>query len=287
MADHEKLLRELKFLGIDESMVELLALLPLIQVAWADGTVQEQERELILEIATTRYHLTDDSRTMLEDWLSHPPSERYLARGRRALLALSSERADFDIDQASLNDVVEFSKSVAKAAGGFMGFRTVDLDEQLALEDIADALEIQGSSVDSSLLDEDEDVDDENTDIVSAEEMNLIRENATIARSPTQRTLTGNELADLVHHGSEPTNFPMDDSGLSIGRSAVNLVQLPHDGQISRVHARIVHVDGRFYVEDNDTTNGTWVNGERVSKRRLYGGEQIRTGGAHFTFMVR
>ena len=101
MADHDKLLRELQFLGIDETMVELLALLPLIQVAWADGTVQAKERELILELASTSYHLPDDARTMLEDWLSHPPSQRYLARGRRALLALANERADFDLDQAS------------------------------------------------------------------------------------------------------------------------------------------------------------------------------------------
>ena len=133
-----------------------------------------------------------------------------------------------------------------------------------------------------------EDIEDENTDVVSAEDMAKIRESATIARSPTLRTLTGEELADLVHHGNDSaTNFPLDGSGLTIGRSAVNIVQVPHDAQISRVHARIVHVDGRFYVEDNDTTNGTWVNGERVTKRRLYGGEQLRTGGAHFTFMVR
>ena len=138
----ERLLEELQFLGIDEATVELLALLPLVQVAWADGTVQDQERELILDLASTRYHLTEDARHMLDSWLKHPPSERYLARGRKALLALAQENADFSLDTAALDDVVDFSKQVAKAAGGFMGFRSIGADEALVLEDIAEALSV-------------------------------------------------------------------------------------------------------------------------------------------------
>ncbi|MCB9675590.1 MAG: FHA domain-containing protein [Alphaproteobacteria bacterium] len=288
MADDDRLLRELKFLGIDETTVELLALLPLVQVAWADGTVQDGERELILELARSRYHLTPDATTMLEDWLSHPPSERYLARGRRALIALAHEREDFDLDPKQLDDVVEFSKAVAKAAGGFMGFRTIDLDEALALEDIAAALHVAGSEVDRSLVEEEEDVDDEKTDFLTPDDMDTLRDAAFSARSPRERSLAGEALADLVHHGSGGGEaFAIDVSGLTIGRSAVNDVQIQHDGRMSRVHCRIVHLEGRFYAEDNATTNGTWVNGERVSKRRLYGGEQLTVGGAHFTFMVR
>ncbi|MEZ4322107.1 MAG: FHA domain-containing protein [Myxococcota bacterium] len=288
MADDDRLLRELKFLGIDETTVELLALLPLIQVAWADGEVQPEERELILELSRTRYHLAEDAVHLLEGWLTHPPSERYVARGRRALLALAHERDDFDLEPAHLDDVVEFSKAVAKASGGFLGFRTIAAHEALVLEDIADALHITGSRVSPSLVEDDEDVDDESTDFLDAAEMDTLRADGNIARAPAERELAGSALADLVHHGPEGgTNFVMDGGGLTIGRSAVNDVQVPHDALLSRIHCRLTHVDGRFYAEDNGTTNGSFVNGERITRRRLYGGEQITTGGAHFTFMVR
>ena len=38
----------LKALGMDRTSFRALPLLPLIQVAWADGEVQEEERNLIL-----------------------------------------------------------------------------------------------------------------------------------------------------------------------------------------------------------------------------------------------
>jgi len=288
MAERDPLLRELQFLGIDETTVELLALLPLIQVAWADGEVQEQERELILDLATSRYHLGAEARTMLQNWLTHAPSEQYVARGRTALLALAHEREDFDIDSSKLDDVVEFSKAVAAASGGFLGFRSVDAEESSVLEEIAEALHISGAKVAADLFGADEELTDDATDVKTAEQMAQIRESAHLARAPQPRELSGEALADLIHHGTDgATNFPMDEHGLSIGRSAVNDVQIPHDGQISRVHARIVYEDGKFYAEDNDTTNGTWVNGERVVKRRLFGGEQIAVGDAHFTYLGR
>lgn len=287
MTDSDRLLSELNFLGVDETTVEVLALLPLIQVAWADGEVQDKEREMITEIARDQYHLKADAQAVLANWLEHAPTEQYLTRGRKALLALAHARDDFDLNAASLDDVVEFSKEIAKAAGGFMGFRSVSIDEQMALEDIAAALSVSGSAVMADLYEDDEDVEDENTDVLDPGEMAKIREAAHIAEADT-RELASEAVADLIHHGHDGgARFEMDASGLTIGRSRANDVQIPHDAMMSRVHARIVVEGDRFYAEDNGTTNGTLVNGERVTKRRLYGGEQVRVGTADFTFLVR
>ncbi|MCA9569225.1 MAG: FHA domain-containing protein [Myxococcales bacterium] len=283
----DALLRELNYLGIDEATFAVLALLPLVQVAWADGRVQDEERRLILEAAKKNWTLSADAMDLLTSWLVHPPGEEYLARGRRALVALAERDPNFNLEAGSLEDVVELSKQVARAAGGFMGFRSIDASEAEILEEIAETLKATGS-VASFFEDSEEDVGDDATDVRSDEEMQRIREAADIAMAPSQRTLSGEEIADLIHHGAEgATHFVMDGDGVTIGRSRTNTVQIPHDHSLSRLHARIVVEDGNFYVVDNATTNGTFVNGHRVTRRRLFGAEQVRCGDAHFTFLVR
>lgn len=284
MTQTDALHRELNFLGVDDTTVEVLALLPLIQVAWADGEVQEGERSTILEIARERYHLGEDGAALLEGWLSHPPSPAYLERGRRMLLALAHQRDDFDLQPEHLEDVVAFSKQVAQAAGGFLGFRSVDASEAEALEDIATALRI-GHERAVGLTHFDEDVEDESTDVRSSEDMSELRN--TLADSADFDPAVG-RLADLLHHGpSGITAFAVPRAGLTIGRSRANSVQVRQDGEISRLHCRVVVEDGRLYVVDNQTTNGTWVNGERVTRRRLFGDEEIRAGHARFTYVAR
>lgn len=288
MSEFDAVMRELNFLGVDETTMEVLALLPLIQVAWADGEVQEEEREKILEIARGEYHLNEDGAQILEGWLKHPPSTAYVERSRRALHALAHEREDFDLKPEHLDDVIEFSKQVAQASGGFLGFRTIDKSEALALEEIAATLRLTHMQpVGADLVDFEEDIEDEATDVRSPDEMHQIREAASIA-APDDRELAGEALADLIHHGHDrAAKFVLDKEGLTIGRSRANIVQIQHDGQVSRFHCKLVAEDDKFYLEDNGTTNGTWVNGERIDRRRIYGGEQIQVGDANFTFLVR
>jgi hypothetical protein len=47
----------------------------------------------------------------------------------------------------------------------------------------------------------------------------------------------------------------------------------------SNLHAKIYEVEGRFYVEDLGSTNGTYVNGRRITyPTELRGGDQIKIG---------
>ena len=67
---------------------------------------------------------------------------------------------------------------------------------------------------------------------------------------------------------------------LVIGRSTPGLGSLGGDSEISRVHARIFHdPSGRLTVEDLGSTNGTFVNGNRISgQQALNPGDQVRVG---------
>ena len=62
-----------------------------------------------------------------------------------------------------------------------------------------------------------------------------------------------------------------------LGRDEGCPVRLPAD-DVSRRHARVAPAEGGHVVEDLGSTNGTWVNGERVARRRLAGGDRVRIG---------
>jgi pSer/pThr/pTyr-binding forkhead associated (FHA) protein len=68
-----------------------------------------------------------------------------------------------------------------------------------------------------------------------------------------------------------------------LGRSRSCEVRLP-DVDTSRRHAKIVYQDGGFVVHDLASTNGTFVNGERVEERRLEPGDRIQVGANVVTF---
>ena len=64
---------------------------------------------------------------------------------------------------------------------------------------------------------------------------------------------------------------------VSIGRADSCTVCVNTD-QVSRKHATIQHVLGRYYVVDMRSTNGTFVNEQKVERAKLIDGDQIRCG---------
>ena len=94
-------------------------------------------------------------------------------------------------------------------------------------------------------------------------------------REPTLVVLTGTRMG-LVHTLSGPT--------ATLGRSPECEIVLDDDG-ISRMHARIVMRQGQPEIEDLRSTNGTFVDGVRVStSSRLQDGARIRIGGMTMKF---
>jgi len=60
----------------------------------------------------------------------------------------------------------------------------------------------------------------------------------------------------------------------TIGRSEDNDIQIDNPG-VSSHHARIVLAGQQYFIEDTNSTNGTNVNGEPVSRRQLKFGDMI------------
>lgn len=69
----------------------------------------------------------------------------------------------------------------------------------------------------------------------------------------------------------------LDSSEYTIGRVAECEIQL-EDVSVSRFHARIKKTNSGFLVCDLGSTNGTWVNEQRVHEHPLDAGDRIRVG---------
>lgn len=59
--------------------------------------------------------------------------------------------------------------------------------------------------------------------------------------------------------------FPLEGGQLTIGRDSSNHVAI-NDAEVSRKHARLTFQGGKFVLEDLGSTNGTFVNGQRLAR---------------------
>jgi FHA domain len=73
--------------------------------------------------------------------------------------------------------------------------------------------------------------------------------------------------------------WELDSSSLTFGRSAQNDIQLKRDEYASSNHARIEPRRDGVWLEDVGSTNGTYLNGIRLTKaKRLAPGDVVRIG---------
>lgn len=74
------------------------------------------------------------------------------------------------------------------------------------------------------------------------------------------------------------STFPLDAGTVVIGRDASATIRLDDD-QVSRRHAQVVVSDGRAELSDLGSTNGTFVDGHRLtSPVVLRAGQQVKIG---------
>jgi hypothetical protein len=131
LAVPEELVQQLDPLHEASTHLALLSLLPAIQVAWADGAVQERERQVILQLAE-REGLAGDASAMarITRWLEAPPPDDEIKGALADLRAVLDSR---DGDPELLDKVVGWARSVASADGGVLGFGAVAPEEKRTL----------------------------------------------------------------------------------------------------------------------------------------------------------
>ena len=136
----EQLRSRLEELGVDEDQASVLHLVPLVEVAWADGQVQLRERQAIFE-AAAQHGATPGTpaAAYLAALLETKPDADYLRQIHSLLTTLLAKRG------LQADSLTAMSTNVAKAAGGFFGLsNAVDDRERQVIQQLSQSLGSKG-----------------------------------------------------------------------------------------------------------------------------------------------
>ena len=135
-----EMLQELEALGFTPDTVILLPLVPVVSMAWADGSVAQAEHDLIVKLARSRgVEEGSPADQQLSAWLMRRPGPDVLTNATRLIRGMldaqTSEHAELTPD-----DLVRYSESIAAASGGVFGINRISADERALLTTIAAGL---------------------------------------------------------------------------------------------------------------------------------------------------
>ena len=127
------ILRKLAELQISPQLLASLAVVPLVEVAWADGSVDAKERSAILDGAAGagigRGTVDFD---LLDEWLQRRPPPQLIEAWVHYICGLCEALTAAERD-ALKADLLTRAHAVAKAAGGFLGLARVSAAEKAVL----------------------------------------------------------------------------------------------------------------------------------------------------------
>lgn len=106
----------------------------------------------------------------------------------------------------------------------------------------------------------------------------------THAQPKAEETEEGGNLPEnafLIVEGVKV--FPLTRSVVNIGRRLDNQLVI-EDPRVSRNHAQLRAIKGRYVLFDLNSTGGTYVNGQRVTQSVLYPGDVISLAGVPLIF---
>ncbi len=136
----EAVLDRLLALGLGAETLAALTLVPLVLVAWADGTLSSEERSAVLAGAhKAGVEAGGLGHKLLEQWLAGPPapalSEAWKAYTGALVGGLAAEQR-----HALRDALLGQARAVADAAGGFLGLGDrVSAAERKVLHELAEA----------------------------------------------------------------------------------------------------------------------------------------------------
>lgn len=129
--------------GVQPRTLAPLALVPLVEVAWADGSIAAREKEAIVRAAEAAgLHKGSAGYALLEGWLEEKPDPKLRQLWAEYVRGLS-QSLDPQARQRLREEVMGRARAVAEAAGGFLGLGPkVSAAEEAVLRELAQAFEV-------------------------------------------------------------------------------------------------------------------------------------------------
>jgi hypothetical protein len=139
----EAFLDRLLELGIGPETVLALTLVPLTAVAWADGILEDRERDAVIKAAEEKGMSPGTTgHQLLEKWLSSPPDKDLFEAWKRYVQDIWDTFTD-DERRRMRKTTLDWALSVAESAGGFLGLTSkVSASERAVIKDLEDVLRV-------------------------------------------------------------------------------------------------------------------------------------------------
>lgn len=130
-------LKDLEALGFTPETLTLLPLVPVLQVAWAEGGISDAERDMIVNLARARdIAAGSPADRQLQAWLDERPSAETFQKARRLVGAMLENAGDVELEFTA-SDLLKHCDEIARASGGLFGVGSVSAKEKMALQQIA------------------------------------------------------------------------------------------------------------------------------------------------------
>ena len=145
LATTDDIAAEAMELGFDAETSRVLPLIPLIEVAWADGSVTIKEQSTVLDAA--KNHGIDEGSpayNFLGRLLNERPSALFFERTNRVLMHLIQAKPESWMKK----DLPTLCREVAEASGGFLGLfgEKISPAEMAIINELSDRLDAVGKT---------------------------------------------------------------------------------------------------------------------------------------------
>ncbi len=113
-----EILKELVDRGIRPETLTAFCLVPIIEVAWASGSISPEERKAVLDGAAKHGFGADHA--ILKEWLKKKPEPSLLDAWEKYMIGLCEVVSSAAMKELR-KDVLDHARIVAEASGGFLG----------------------------------------------------------------------------------------------------------------------------------------------------------------------
>jgi len=136
---NEGILDRLVELQVRPETLAALACIPLIEVAWADGKLDDRERDAVMKatdtLSTTGRNI---DRVILEEWLKKRPDGTLMDAWVAYTHGLCHELDPAQVDVLK-KELVGHARQIAEASGGILGLNRISAREEEVLLEIEKA----------------------------------------------------------------------------------------------------------------------------------------------------
>lgn len=203
--------------------------------------------------------------------------------GQEILQIFNIENNQVTIGSDPSNDIVldhllvaPFHAKVLKTQDGFI-FEDLDSDN---------GSYIHGNKIMKHILSNNDEVQVANFTIVFSAGLGVDDETETsIITAFEQEDITklGKPYLLSRNPGTEGKRYPIESTSVILGRSEGSDIIIV-DTTVSRKHAQIEYKDGHYILTDLDSSNGTYVNGEKIEIKIIDFGDVVQFGEMKFVF---